>query len=277
MRFLIAYFFLFLSGNILSQNIGVINDKDGYTNIRKESTVNSNIIGVILEGQTFQYSPSENKNWYKLNFNHLEGFIHSSRVSDIKSLGKSYKFSDNQIDKNLPKYEQPTIDSNRNKKFTRQIDGKPITYFLNHTSIDIYSKMYYQGIYQISDSEITFNLLDSVTTDNIDTRKFYLFNFSNILQESDGALSEAIGSYCLNYLKKYPLEVNLLKTKLYQDNSYEKFISFSAFEIYFSENPYEELDNLFNDIMYNYSEYEQELLFIKKDIFTILKTELKNN
>jgi hypothetical protein len=107
----------------------------------------------------------------------------------------------------IPEYNKPNERLwGVNKIFTEKINGKSITYYLNHPEIDRFSKMYYQGQFKLYDNQETFNFLDSVMTKNNNTRPFYFYVFNNVLSVSDGALSEYIAGICLDYFKYYSCE-----------------------------------------------------------------------
>ena len=56
------------------------------------------------------------------------------------------------------------------------------------------------------DNEITFRLMDSITSKSKETRDYYYPIFQHITNLSDGALSEVIGGYAMDYAEKYPDE-----------------------------------------------------------------------
>ncbi|MDO4779356.1 MAG: SH3 domain-containing protein [Tissierellia bacterium] len=73
----IKTFYLFAQSEY---KVGQIKDPDGYTNIRKEANVKSQIIGKILEDEYFFYQQNDS-NWYKITKqNGIKGFIHRSRI-----------------------------------------------------------------------------------------------------------------------------------------------------------------------------------------------------
>ena len=124
-----------------------------------------------------------------------------------------------------------------NKWFTDSIDGRPTSYYLNHTGIDKYSKLFYQGKFAVSDDDFTFAFLDSITTTNDDKRKFYIYTLNSVLKLADGALAEVMGQYCRSFLEKYPCEfIELKYNKLYTDN-YDVWINFAGLEYYFADDP----------------------------------------
>lgn len=102
---------------------------------------------------------------------------------------------------------------------TDSLNGKAISYYLNHKNIDRYSKLFYNGEFAIYDNDEFFSLMDSLLTHNNDTRPFYLFNFNRILDKSDGCISEIASEYCLRYIEKYPCDF----LKAYYDKHYQTY------------------------------------------------------
>lgn len=74
-----------------SQEPGFINDPDGYTNIRKDQSSKSEIVGKILDGQRFLYYPNSNSDWWKVEYTNKEsiliGFVHNSRIQPEYQIG----------------------------------------------------------------------------------------------------------------------------------------------------------------------------------------------
>jgi len=56
------------------------------------------------------------------------------------------------------------------------------------------------------DNDMTFKLMDSITSSSKDSRDFYYPIFQHIADISDSALSEVIGGYAMEYASKYPNE-----------------------------------------------------------------------
>ena len=62
----------------------MINDLDGYTNIRKSNRANSEIIGKIVDGEVFTYWET-NDSWYIVQTaKGIKGYVHKSRIRPIK-------------------------------------------------------------------------------------------------------------------------------------------------------------------------------------------------
>jgi hypothetical protein len=57
-----------------------INDPDGYTNLRRSPSINSDVICIIKEGDIFLVHPDASQWWKVKTINQSIGFIHKSRV-----------------------------------------------------------------------------------------------------------------------------------------------------------------------------------------------------
>ena len=103
MKTLIA-FVLFICFYFFSQaqSFAVINDKDGFVNVRKDKSINAAITGQIHNDDIFGYDSDEKSEWVKIykesrDKNALEGYIHKSRIfplSKFRSLKNIYFYND---------------------------------------------------------------------------------------------------------------------------------------------------------------------------------------
>jgi hypothetical protein len=358
-----------------AQQLGYINDNDGYTNLRLEPSGESDIIGIVLAGQEFMYYPDISSDWWKVDFEFRTGFVHKSRVKDFDKvkteigqffqdfystdrnnaeLGEGnneklflltqdyplatlttfceqrkeiqvfliseyespihdlidlqliysrlisvnspcseiYKitdalqiasgklgeelnnvktFSDKIPDYNKPE-KHPTL---INSWFVKELNDKPITFYLNHPEIDTYAKMFYQGQFALCDDTLTFAFLDSVLTTNQETQPFYLHVFNYAVKVADGALAEVMGSYCKSYFEKNTCRFIDLKTNMFYSDYYQKWIDFTAFEYYFDDKPYEAIDYAIKTIRPTVaiycSEKESELENIRLKLIEFIK------
>ena len=66
--------------------VGVINDPDGYTNVRKEKSTSSPIVSKIFKGEVFSYQPVKGDKWYSVIIKGQSGYVHSSRIVNVLSL-----------------------------------------------------------------------------------------------------------------------------------------------------------------------------------------------
>lgn len=83
-------------------------------------------------------------------------------------------------------------------------DKNQVDLFLKNNSISTAAKEYYQGKFKAADNAKTFSILDSISTNNAETRPFYLYLSTQIMKISDGALSEELGVRAKEYLEKHP-------------------------------------------------------------------------
>ncbi|HCX21552.1 MAG: hypothetical protein CMB80_09910 [Flammeovirgaceae bacterium] len=109
-----------------------------------------------------------------------------------------------------------------------------------------------------SDNFISFRVLDSLTSTNTSTRKFYLPVFNKIVRHADGALAEVIGSPIIEFLKNYPTEfAHTIKS----NELFELYSNFAAYELHFSENYKSDLTEIEQAAKDNYRPYtESELI-----------------
>lgn len=65
---------------IWGQELGYIKDIDGFSNIRNDQSSESEIIGIITEGQEFTYYVDNDSEWWKIKYKYLNGYVHKSRI-----------------------------------------------------------------------------------------------------------------------------------------------------------------------------------------------------
>ncbi|WKV11823.1 SH3 domain-containing protein [Marivirga harenae] len=71
-----------------AQEVGYINDPDGYTNIREGQSSDTEIIARFVTGERFLYYPAANSSWWKVvkkisRNKTVEGYVHKSRIQPI--------------------------------------------------------------------------------------------------------------------------------------------------------------------------------------------------
>jgi len=69
---------------------GIINDPDGYVNIRKGESIKSSVVGKIVKEEVFLFIPNYCKNWWKVKSSDgsVEGYMHKSRIIPLRELSK---------------------------------------------------------------------------------------------------------------------------------------------------------------------------------------------
>jgi hypothetical protein len=116
----ILLFLIFLPIMSLSQlygdnNIGIINDSDGYTFIRKGLGTNTEIKDTLFDREYFKYIPTDSTDWYQVfKMWNSNGFVHKSRIRNLKSLSrkKQYDLINSTFDKEISSY-QKKINTNK--------------------------------------------------------------------------------------------------------------------------------------------------------------------
>lgn len=69
----------------------IINDPDGYVNIREKSNVKSKVVRQIKENELFYFTPLPNTEWYPVYLDENEpsiGYIHQSRIKTFEDFSK---------------------------------------------------------------------------------------------------------------------------------------------------------------------------------------------
>lgn len=64
------------------------------------------------------------------------------------------------------------------------IDGKPLSFYLNHADIDPYSKLYVQGKYALDQDRAACVFIDSIFTKNPETAMFYAYLYAETVDNS---------------------------------------------------------------------------------------------
>lgn len=84
--FTFIFFLLICLLGFSQSKIGVINDKDGFVNIRVNKSSKSQILGKIHEKEKFTFFEDTTSNWWIIESkNELIGYIHKSRISFVKN------------------------------------------------------------------------------------------------------------------------------------------------------------------------------------------------
>lgn len=90
-----AILILYLNISVNAQSYAIIQDSDGYTNVRKEGNAKSAIIGKIYSDDIFslgyEEASSKKTDWIKIykmqeDGSFLEGYVHTSRILPLSSL-----------------------------------------------------------------------------------------------------------------------------------------------------------------------------------------------
>jgi uncharacterized membrane-anchored protein YjiN (DUF445 family) len=99
-----------------------------------------------------------------------------------------------------------------------------------------------------SDDDETFGCMNQLFTENQKDLNLYFNVFRVIVKKSDGALSEVVGQYILNFLKSNP-DFFIKQYSEFDSEEKNRFTGFMAYEFYFSETDYKaEIDEFFTKV-----------------------------
>jgi len=135
MRSLILILVIFLNNLVFGQ-VAVIQDEDGFTNVRKIPDSKSEITHKIKDSEIFSYEESENdwvkvyipKNKYHLNCDQQDtiiGYIHKSRLNPIEKL-KPYSGTEFSFKYKLADFSLKNKISNFDGKWLTKINGRRV-------------------------------------------------------------------------------------------------------------------------------------------------------
>lgn len=118
-------------------------------------------------------------------------------------------------------------------------------------------KNLYDGDFVLSDDEKTEKLLNELVTSNDTILPLYFYLLNKIIIDSDGALSEMVGEYCIEFLARHPRYVLTYFTKE-RELSIKKplwriYAQFVGYELYFKKKGTSELK-------YNYQSFKELLI-----------------
>lgn len=92
MRCLVLIFVVTALPTFAQQNLAIIKDKDGFTNVRGSANMSASVVGKIMKGELFEYIDT-NTAWSKISKptiqNPIEGYVHKSRIRPLRSLRDS--------------------------------------------------------------------------------------------------------------------------------------------------------------------------------------------
>jgi hypothetical protein len=113
-----------------------------------------------------------------------------------------------------------------------------------------------KGSLQPADNHVTFALMDSLSSANKATRDFVFPAFKVIVEKSDGALSEVVGLYAMNYVEAYPKEFAERYSCCLEELS--QLTNYIGYEIMMSQEPTSEYKQLLEKINQKYPRHEQD-------------------
>jgi len=110
MKIITIFLLLLFAGSAQANyETAIINDPDGYTNIRSGKGIKYPVINKIYKDEFFSYEPNENETWLKvIKMWNIEGYVHKSRIIPLNALPDSKK---RQLIKGIFKQEKITCNN----------------------------------------------------------------------------------------------------------------------------------------------------------------------
>jgi len=93
-KIIVIIFFLILTKGFGQHELAMINDSDGFTNVRKDKSIDSQIVIKINTGQLF-YCESSSEDWWLVSFFPADdkgiGYVHKSHIKFVKDFPDNEK------------------------------------------------------------------------------------------------------------------------------------------------------------------------------------------
>lgn len=190
MKRAISIIFFVLSYQLLIGQVAIIQDTDGWTNVRKEANSQSEVIHKLYENKVFFYdfeSVDPLRDWITIYIpkndfclekstpDYIEGFIHKSRFLPLDSL-KKYSGTEFKFEYQLTEFEPANrILDEEDGEWIYSIDGRPVWgtdgYFprtqvkninvkINSENIEIH-KVFYNDIFECYNDIHTYKIGDT--------------------------------------------------------------------------------------------------------------------
>lgn len=90
MKFLLILLNIFCSLTLLAANkLAIINDPDGYTNVRSGRGTNFKVVDTLFAEDFFYFEPADKSGWSKVSAwkgKQIEGFVHKSKIQEVSKL-----------------------------------------------------------------------------------------------------------------------------------------------------------------------------------------------
>lgn len=169
------------------------------------------------------------------------------------SKGRIDEAKSNKKDDLTQEYNNDSKDSLRNKNHYYYLSDLPIRQVGNLITSDSIAP---------SDNFVTFELMDSLHSDNKEARDFYFNVFEKIVKKSDGALSEVIGAYAQEYIENYPKEFFQRYNCCDSSNQYcdelVNIANYVTYEIGMQQDIEESFEKFMSKVKTGYADYPNE-------------------
>lgn len=99
-----------------------------------------------------------------------------------------------------------------------------ISYYTTHPDISQEAKDYYARLFNANNSDKIYGIMDSIFTDNSDTRPFYIFLACRMITEANGDLLSELNIICRHLAELFPVSLAsvLFADKAVIDDKYKE-------------------------------------------------------
>jgi hypothetical protein len=210
MKILCIFILLFTLSNLSycqDYDFAIIQDKDGFTNVREEANLKSKIVGTIKNNEIiFVFDHEESNNMYSFQSLSISGFVHSSRIKRLNKLKEikpsnqsenniNFKHNNFEIDIFAEKFDLKKYSVQRNKQgFVEKLNNK----VFYGTDGDLPKIALKSVVFKINNKEIYIakNEVNDLFEPNFDNTKVFFDASTKIIyltmQNSDGAGAYAV-------------------------------------------------------------------------------------
>jgi hypothetical protein len=99
------------------------------------------------------------------------------------------------------------IETTQSHSYLHNLDTSGLTKYLKYPNVDTLILSYCNRRLSITDNNETIEFLEMISQKNDKFFPLYFRIFNNIIENSDGAVSELMGPYCFRFVVNYPNEV----------------------------------------------------------------------
>jgi len=157
----------------------------------------------------------------------------------------------------------------------KKLSDHSISFYLNHRQIPNVCKDLYTNKRSPSDDNDVLALLDSIFTNNNETRPFYFLTLTKTMEKADGAYAESIGIMAKNFVEKRSEEFikYFANEPMLTKKDFEEWAISIAGEIQisFENSENEEIQKLKNTMINNCSSCNNQNKLLIDDFVNLIK------
>ncbi len=213
----------------------------------------------------------DTKRWNNQISDELRDYWGESRVGNVKNK----EFGEHEGVTSLSKIDLSDNDPIRYSNLLIEgiadtVASYPLEYWLGHKDIDTLTKLLLQREFAVSNDKETFSIMDSILTENTNTRPLYIYSFNKIMAQADGALAELVGEISGQFLVNNPCAYFKYVNTGGLDSNVELWEDFLGFALGYSIK-YPEGLKVIDSKIENCNEHVEEWSILKTKLLARLK------